>query len=67
MLWRLRTIKTVLFEGSIAYRKWSDSYMIIIKICTKEVNKDALISNDDKRIIDEYRIATRAYGHYRLR
>ena len=41
--------------------------MIIIKIYTKEVNKDALISNDDKRIIDEYRIATRAYGHYRLR
>ena len=33
------------------------------QIYTKEVNKVALSGNDDKRIIDENGMSTKAYGH----
>ena len=34
---------------------------------TKEVNKLVLSGNDDKRVINEDGISTKAYGHYKLR
>ena len=37
------------------------------QIYTKKVNKVALSANDDKRVIGEDGISTKAYGHYKLR
>ena len=40
---------------------------IIRYIYTKEVNKVALSGNDDKRVINEDGISTKAYVHYKFR
>ena len=58
--------KKVLFEGSIAYRKMVRFQSNYHQIYTKEANKVALTANDDKRVIGEDGISTKAYGHYKL-
>jgi len=59
--------KNCLFTGKEQRRK-----MIIIQsekhdIYTEEVNKIALSAEDDKRVIMEDGINTKAYGHFSLR
>ena len=58
--------KTCLFSGKEQMRTMNVIRSYRHEIHSEEVNKVALSANDDKRVIMEDGIHTRAYGHWRL-
>jgi hypothetical protein len=60
----LEDYKEVLFTGKPQYRKMNMIRSERHDIYTITVNKKALSANDDKRVIMDDGISTKAIGHY---
>jgi hypothetical protein len=60
----LEDYKEVLFTGKPQYRKMNMIRSELHDIYTITVNKKALSANDDKRVIMDDGISTKAIGHY---
>ena len=58
--------KTALFSRREQYRTMNVIWLYHHEVHTEQVNKIALSSNDDKRVIQEDGIHTLAYGHWKL-
>ena len=63
----MHDIYTSLFTNMVAHKKKIQTYKQKADMYTEEVNKVALSAEDDKRVIMEDGIHTKAYGHYRLK
>ena len=61
-----RDYKVCLYTSEEQYRKMNVFRSRNHDVYTEEINKVALSANDDKRVIQEDKISTLAYGHYKL-
>jgi hypothetical protein len=60
----LEDYKEVLFTGKPQYRRMNMIHSELHDVYTITCNKLALSANDDKRVIMDDRISTKAIGHY---